>query len=38
MKPRPEDLTYVTEVGYPPADKGPLQVLSSKPKPERKGT
>lgn len=29
MKRKPEDLTYVTEIGYPPADKGPLQVLSS---------
>jgi hypothetical protein len=32
-RPKPEDLTYVTKVGYPEVPKGPLQVLSS-PKPQ----
>jgi len=27
-----EPRTYVTEIGYPPADKGPLQSLSSQMK------
>lgn len=30
----PDPDKYVTEIGYPPADKGPLQVLSSR-KPEK---
>lgn len=30
-RPKPEDLTYVTKIGYPAPSKGPLQVLSSKP-------
>jgi hypothetical protein len=35
-RPRPEDLTYITEVGYSPPPRV-LQALSSKPKPEGEG-